>query len=130
MISCTTFLLRDHGINGVRDIHKLCVNLDVPVLHVIGQVKYVRIKEMFKHPGINDWKLKANDKRSIFSFQSVYEDCCNSRTQRILQEGPSRYGIESNPALVYYEKEVPAVFEGDLDVTDSGILSLCKRYEI
>ena len=38
-----------------------------------------------------------------------------------MQEGPSRYGIESDPALVYYEKEVPAVFEGDLDVTDSGI---------
>ena len=30
---------RDHGINGIRDIHKLCVNLDVPVLHVLGQVK-------------------------------------------------------------------------------------------
>ena len=58
---------------------------------------------------------------------SVYEDCCNSRTESVLQEGPSRYGIESDPALVYYEKEVPAVFEGDLDVTDSGILSLCKN---
>ena len=30
--------IRDHGINGIRDIHKLCVNLDVPVLHVLGQV--------------------------------------------------------------------------------------------
>ena len=51
-------------------------------------------------------------------------------TQSLLQEGPSRYGIESDPALVYYEKEVPAVFEGDLDVTDSGIfLLLSKHYD-
>ena len=66
--------------------------------------------------------MKTNDKRRCITFQSVYEDYCNSTTQ----EGPSRYGIESDPALVYYEKEVPAVFEGDLDVTDSGILSLSK----
>ena len=49
--------------------------------------------------------------------------------QSELQEGPYRYGIESDPALVYYEKEVPAVFEGDLDVTDSGIFSSSKCYE-
>ena len=48
----------------------------------------------------------------------------NSQLFNLLQEGPSRYGIESDPALVYYEKQVPAVFEGDLDVTDSGIFSL------
>ena len=29
---------RDHGIGGIKDIHKLCVNLDVPMLHVLGQV--------------------------------------------------------------------------------------------
>ena len=66
---------------------------------------------------------KEEEKKMLhFSISS-----CRSRSKSILQEGPSRYGIESNPALVYYEKEVPAVFEGDLDVTDSGILSLCKN---
>ena len=70
--------------------------------------------------------MKTNDKRRCITFQSVNEDYCNSKTQCLLQEGPSRYGIESDPALVYYEKEVPAVFEGDLDVTDSGILSSSK----
>ena len=78
---------RDHGIGGIRDIHKLCVNLDVPMLHVLGQVCEVL------------WLVY------MFSLK---------------QEGPERLGIESDPSLVYYEKEVPAVFEGKLDSTDSG----------
>ena len=61
----------NHGIYGIKDIHKLCLNLDVPLLHVIGT------------------------------------------------EAPKRLGIDSAPALIYYEREVPAVFEGDLDITDS-----------
>ena len=28
--------LQNHGINGIKEIHSLCLNLDVPVLHVIG----------------------------------------------------------------------------------------------
>ena len=61
----------NHGIYGILDIHKLCLNLDVPLLQVIGT------------------------------------------------EAPKKLGIDAVPALIYYEKEVPAVFEGDLDITDS-----------
>ena len=59
---------------------------------------------------------------SMSSARSKDQKFKKLQNQNILQEGPSRYGIESDPALVYYEKEVPAVFEGDLDVTDSGFL--------
>ena len=63
--------VQNHGINGIKEIHSLCLNLDVPVLHVIGN------------------------------------------------DAPKRYGIETAPSLIYYEKEIPAVFEGDLDHTDT-----------
>ena len=63
----------NHGIYGIKEIHKLCLNLDVPLLQVIGT------------------------------------------------DGPKKLGIDSVPSLIYYEKEVPAVFEGDMDVTDSVI---------
>ena len=59
------------GIRGITEIHKLCLNLDVPLLHVIGT------------------------------------------------EAPRKLGMDSVPALIYYEAEIPAVFEGDLDLTDS-----------
>ena len=61
----------NHGIYGIKEIHKLCLNLDVPLLQVIGT------------------------------------------------DGPKKLGIDSVPSLIYYEKKVPAVFEGDLDITDS-----------
>ena len=61
----------NHGINGILEIHKLCLNLDVPLLQVIGN------------------------------------------------EAPKKLGVDSVPALIYYEKEVPAIFEGNLDVTDT-----------
>ena len=60
-----------HGIHGMTEIHKLCLNLDVPLLQVIGS------------------------------------------------EAPRKLGIDSVPALIYYEAEIPAVFEGDLGLTDS-----------
>ena len=62
---------QNHGIYGILDIHKLCLNLDVPLLQVLGT------------------------------------------------EAPKKLGIDAVPALIYYEKEIPAVFEGDLDMTDS-----------
>ena len=33
--------------------------------------------------------------------------------------GPARLGVEVLPALLYYEREIPAVYEGDLDNTDA-----------
>ena len=38
--------------------------------------------------------------------------------QIIGTDGPKKLGIDSLPALVYYENRVPAVFESDLDNTD------------
>eukprot|EP00092_Neocalanus_flemingeri_P058940 GFUD01070340.1.p1 GENE.GFUD01070340.1~~GFUD01070340.1.p1 ORF type:complete len:2430 (-),score=751.56 GFUD01070340.1:121-7410(-) len=61
----------NHGISGIKEIHSMCLNLDVPVLQIIGK------------------------------------------------DGPKKLGIDTVPALIYYEKEIPAVFEGDLDQTDS-----------
>ena len=62
---------QNHGIYGILEIHKLCLNLDVPLLHVIGA------------------------------------------------EAPKKLGIDALPSLIYYEREVPAIFEGDLDKTDN-----------
>ena len=59
-----------HGIDGINDIHKLCKNLDTPVVQIIGV------------------------------------------------DGPKKFGMENLPGLVYFERQVPAVFEGDLDSTD------------